>query len=99
MAISAAAITTSPRLWAQVSATLRSEVDLAELQAHLLPVVEENMQPADVSLWLREPGHETTERAPAWYATLQPSAQSMWVVRVAARCEVPPTSTKVFAAD
>ena len=35
------------------SATLRNEVDLYELREHLLKVVEETMQPAHVSLWLR----------------------------------------------
>jgi len=34
-------------------ATLRGEVDLAELSAHLLAVVEETMQPEHASLWLR----------------------------------------------
>ena len=34
------------------SATLRNEVDLGQLQQHLLTVVQETMQPAHVSLWL-----------------------------------------------
>jgi hypothetical protein len=37
------------------SATLRSEVDLSQLRQHLLSVVQETMQPAHVSLWLRSP--------------------------------------------
>jgi hypothetical protein len=35
------------------AATLRQDVDLAELRAHLVGVVEETMRPAHVSLWLR----------------------------------------------
>jgi hypothetical protein len=35
------------------SATVRTETDLAELSAHLVAVVEETMQPAHASLWLR----------------------------------------------
>ncbi len=35
------------------SATLRQQVDLTDLSAHLLAVVEETMQPAHTTLWLR----------------------------------------------
>ena len=36
------------------SATLRNEVDLTQLSEHLITVVQETMQPAHVSLWLRK---------------------------------------------
>jgi hypothetical protein len=39
---------------AAFSATLRQEVDLDQLREHLLNVVQETMQPAHVSLWLRQ---------------------------------------------
>lgn len=38
---------------ATFSASLRNEVDLQQLQENLLAVVEETMQPAHVSLWIR----------------------------------------------
>jgi hypothetical protein len=50
------------RTIAAFSATLRNEVDLNELREHLLNVVQETMQPAHVSLWLREPTR--TEKQP-----------------------------------
>ena len=40
------------------SSTLRSEVDLSQLREHLLNVVQETMQPAHVSLWLRKSDRE-----------------------------------------
>lgn len=40
------------------SATLRNEVDLRQLRAELLSVVQETMQPSHVSLWLRPPTHD-----------------------------------------
>jgi hypothetical protein len=43
------------------SATLRNEVDLSQLREHLLNVVQETMQPAHVSLWLRSPGRHNEE--------------------------------------
>ncbi|HLX56296.1 MAG TPA: hypothetical protein VKR83_04660 [Ktedonobacteraceae bacterium] len=49
---------------AAFSATLRQEVDLDQLHAHLLEVVQETMQPNHVSLWLRPPEHDGTQRAP-----------------------------------
>jgi hypothetical protein len=42
------------------SATLRNEVDLDQLRDHLLTVVQETMQPAHVSLWLRQPPRKVT---------------------------------------
>lgn len=40
------------------SATLRNEVDLDQLRQHLITVVQDTMQPAHVSLWLRKSGPE-----------------------------------------
>jgi hypothetical protein len=47
---------------AAFSAILRNkEVELNQLIEHLLAVVNETMQPAHVSLWLRSPQRRTTE--------------------------------------
>ena len=42
------------RTLAAFSTTLRNEVDLATLSAHLVAVVQETMQPTHVSRWLRK---------------------------------------------
>jgi hypothetical protein len=49
------------------SATLRNEVDLGQLREQLLNVVQETMQPAHVSLWLRSPKHDGKLQTP-WRA-------------------------------
>jgi hypothetical protein len=46
------------KLVAAFSVALRSEVDLAHLNEHLLTVIEETMRPASVSLWLRTPNRD-----------------------------------------
>lgn len=45
------------------SATLRQEVNLDDLRTHLLEVVDETMQPAHVSLWLRLSERDDRPRA------------------------------------
>ena len=50
------------RTIANFSATLRNEVDLNQLSEQLVAVVQETMQPAHVSLWLRKPEHERKEQ-------------------------------------
>ncbi len=48
----------SAKIIANFSSTLRNEVDLNALSEHLIAVVQETMQPAHVSLWLRKPDRE-----------------------------------------
>src|SRR5881398_1669013 len=43
------------------SASLRTEVDLTQLRKQLVAVVQETIQPSHVSLWLRQPEHQTHE--------------------------------------
>jgi hypothetical protein len=46
------------RTLAEFSASLRDEVDLEQLSGRLVRVVDETMQPAQVSLWLEGPAGE-----------------------------------------
>jgi hypothetical protein len=46
------------RTLAAFGATLRNEVDLSQLSEQLVAVVQETMQPASISLWLRTPSQE-----------------------------------------
>lgn len=51
------------RTLATFSTTLRNEVDLNQLREHVVEVVQETMQPAHVSLWLRPP-----QQTAKWHA-------------------------------
>lgn len=50
------------------SSSLRQEVDLDDLSKQLVTVVQEAMRPAHVSLWLRSPAQDGTQRT-LWRAT------------------------------
>ncbi len=51
------------RILEEFSAAVREEVDLTQLTEQLLKVVQETMQPASVSLWLRQPENHQNKRA------------------------------------
>jgi hypothetical protein len=54
------------RIVAAFSASLRNEVDLSQLSEELIAVVQETMQPAHISLWLRKPEHDETLASKTW---------------------------------
>ena len=49
------------RILAAFSATLRNELDLNQLREQLIQVVEETMQPTNISLWIRPPERHKLE--------------------------------------
>ncbi len=51
---------------ADFSATLQNEVDLEQVRSQLLTVVEETMQPAQVTLWLRQPVGQPADHPYHW---------------------------------
>jgi hypothetical protein len=57
------------KILAAFASSLHTEVDLTHLSTHLVQVVEDTMQPTQVSLWLRTPDSETSSgvlwRAPS----------------------------------
>jgi hypothetical protein len=62
------------KIVAAFGTTLRQEVELDTLRKHLLTVVQETMQPAQVSLWLRPPQRSSTHQA-VWNSSPPASSQ------------------------
>lgn len=52
------------------TATLREEIDLAQLRERLLTVIQQAMQPSTLSLWIRLPSDESRHVNPAEQVTL-----------------------------
>jgi hypothetical protein len=61
---------------AAFSATLRQEVDLDQLREHLLAVVQETMQPAHISLWVRKMECERKPHLDGSFSTSTAPAES-----------------------
>jgi hypothetical protein len=81
------------RTLATFSESLRSEVDLHQLSEQLLTVVQETMQPAHISLWLRntEPSSgRSTRLLPEIDAT---EFNHKFTIREAKRASWPPDPT------
>lgn len=54
------------------NASLRNEMDLNRLSEQLVAVVEETMQPASLSLWLRQPQRRSIEAPLGTINTIEP---------------------------
>ena len=65
------------QIMAAFSATLRHEVDLSLLREHLITVVQETMQPAHVSLWLRPVDRQEKQQL-AWRANPPADSKDEW---------------------
>jgi hypothetical protein len=63
------------KVLAAFSATLRNEVDLYQLREQLVAVVQETMQPAHISLWLRPPASPSLPQAPWSVTPVRPSQE------------------------